>query len=55
MKNIKIGRYADPQAIGYTGWIEPEDRTWTLFIGLDGAAELYSTTVEPAEPVAGDA
>lgn len=36
MGNIKVGRYAEPNAVGYAGWIEDEAKTWVAFIDLEG-------------------
>ena len=41
MGNIEVGRYDDPQSVGYAGWIEPSDRTWIAFIGNDGKAVFF--------------
>lgn len=43
MKNIKIGRYSDQSSAshGWAGWIEPDDLSWILFVGVDGHAEFY--------------
>lgn len=41
MQNIKVARYSDPEALGWAGWIEPEDRSWVAFIGLDGKPLFY--------------
>lgn len=38
MRNITVGRYKDPKSVGWAGWIEPEDKDWILFVGLDGRA-----------------
>jgi hypothetical protein len=40
MTNITIGRYAD-NSHGYDGWIEPADRSWIMFVRVDGHAEFY--------------
>lgn len=40
MQNIHVKRYSSQQA-GYAGTVEPEDRSWILFIDLDGAAKLW--------------
>jgi len=39
--NVKISRYANPRAHGWVGTMEPEDRTWIAFIGLDGAPRFF--------------
>jgi hypothetical protein len=36
MQNIHITRYENPTTLGWAGCIEPEDRSWVAFIGLDG-------------------
>jgi len=36
MQNINVTRYANPKAVGWAGWVEPDDRSWIVFIGLDG-------------------
>ena len=41
MPNIKIGRYKDPKSVGFQGWVEPKDKSWIAFIGLDGAPTVY--------------
>jgi len=41
MDNIKVGRYTNPTEVGWAGWIEPKDRSWIIFIGLDGAAVFF--------------
>ena len=41
MGNITVGRYADPDSVGYAGRIEPEDRSWITFVGNDGAAQFF--------------
>lgn len=41
MCNITVGRYEDPAAVGFTGWLEPEDRTWIAFVGSDGQPVFF--------------
>lgn len=43
MVNIVVGRYSAEgrDSHGYAGWIEPEDRTWILFVGTDGHVEAF--------------
>ena len=41
MQNINVGRYSNPKATGWAGWIEPEDKSWIAFIGLDGRPVFY--------------
>lgn len=45
MPRIKIGRYdtEGPDAVGqyYSGWVEPEDRSWILFIDVEGKPHFF--------------
>lgn len=41
MTNIVVGRYEHPDSTDYLGWIEPEDRTWILFVRSDHTVEVY--------------
>lgn len=41
MENITIGRYAEGDDNEYTGWIEPEDRSWIVYTRKGGHAEFY--------------
>lgn len=41
MQNVKVGRYEHPESTGYAGWIEPEDRSWILFVRTDHSVEMY--------------
>lgn len=41
LQNIKIVRYEHPTAHGWAGYLEPEDRTWIAFIGLDGTPRFF--------------
>ncbi len=36
MQSINVRRYSNPKAVGWAGWIEPEDRSWIAFIDLEG-------------------
>lgn len=36
VSNITVGRYDDPQSVGYQGWIEPDDKSWIMFVANDG-------------------
>jgi hypothetical protein len=42
LEDIKVGRYRDPQAVGFMGWIEPDDRSWVVFIDLLGRPVLFA-------------
>jgi hypothetical protein len=39
--NLNIRHYSNPNAVGYLGWIEPEDKSWIVFIDLDGKAVFF--------------
>lgn len=41
LMNITVGRYSDAST-GYLGWVEPEDRSWILFVALDGSVQLFT-------------
>ena len=42
MSNIRIGRYSDPEAVGgWQGWIEPEDKSWIIFVDIEGHVFLF--------------
>ena len=41
MGNITVGRYDDPASVGYVGWLEPEDRTWIMFVKADGTPQVF--------------
>ena len=43
MQSITVHRYNDPESAGWAGWIEPEDRSWIIFIGLDGSPSFFPT------------
>ena len=40
MQKIHVKRYESP-TVGFAGSIEPEDRSWVLFIAKDGAPSLF--------------
>ena len=41
MQSIKVSRYPNPKGIGWAGYIEPEDKSWIAFIGLDGKPVFF--------------
>lgn len=44
MDTITIKRYASPGTAnggGYQGYIEPADRSWIIYIGVDGVPLFY--------------
>ena len=40
MQNIHVNRYQQPAA-GFDGTIEPEDRSWILWVAVDGTPSLW--------------
>lgn len=41
MSNITVGRYSDPERVGWQGWIEPKKKDWIAFIDLEGKPVFY--------------
>lgn len=43
MEKIKVERYSSPTAngAGYQGYIEPADRSWIVYIAVDGTPLFY--------------
>ena len=41
MGNITVGRYDYPGSVGYQGWIEPDDRSWIMFVASDGSPAAF--------------
>jgi hypothetical protein len=41
MLNVKVHRYADTSH-GFAGWIEPDDKSWILFIPVSGEPQFFS-------------
>lgn len=42
MGRLKVGRYQHPDTTApYVGWIEPEDRSWIVFVKADHTVEAY--------------
>lgn len=41
MQPIIVNRYHDPEAVGYVGTIEPEDRSWVVFVPTRGHPSLW--------------
>lgn len=40
MPNITVGRY-NKDMQDWQGWLEPEDKTWIMFIRADGSPIVY--------------
>ena len=41
MQNVKITRYSRPLETGWAGYLEPEDKSWIAFIGLNGVPRFF--------------
>lgn len=41
MQQIHVKRYEDPKTVHYQGSVEPEDRSWALFIDEAGTPSLF--------------
>lgn len=41
MCNVKVCRYKNPESVGWAGWLEPEDGSWIMFVGLDGKPVVF--------------
>jgi hypothetical protein len=37
----KFTAYANPQAVGYQGWVDDDSNRWVLFVPLDGDPVLF--------------
>ncbi len=55
MQDIKVHRYAHPKAVGWAGWLEPKDRSWIAFIGLDGHPIFFLNRDPETGAILGDA
>ena len=42
---LKVSTYEQPTA-GYVGYVEPEDRSWILFVAQDGGADFFGSRDE---------
>ena len=36
MGNVKVTRYDKAAEVGWQGYVEPEDRSWIVFVHQDG-------------------
>jgi hypothetical protein len=54
MQNIQVHRYSHPKTHGWAGWLEPEDRSWIAFIGLDGRPLFFLNRDPVSGAVLGD-
>jgi hypothetical protein len=41
MGNITVGRYDDPASVGFQGYVEPDDRSWIMFVSTDGTPVAF--------------
>lgn len=41
MCNIIVGRYKKPEKVGWLGWMEPEDKSWIVFVDLKNNLKVY--------------
>ena len=41
MQNIIVRRYEHPESTGWAGWIEPEDKSWIVFVKNDHTVRVY--------------
>ncbi len=41
MQNVRVTRYQNPKALGWAGYVEPDDLAWIMFIGLDGRPLVF--------------
>lgn len=41
MQNINVHRYQNPKATGWAGYIEPGDKSWIMYVALDGKPLVY--------------
>ena len=54
MSNLKIGRYSHESVSSeYAGYIEPDDKSWIIWLGADGKPALYFAEREPGGAVVG--
>lgn len=68
MPNLTIGRYREPHADifstdlaefvptdrAFSGWIEPADRSWIIYLDPAGRPALYWAEREPSGAVVGE-
>ena len=56
MANIKIGRYAHESVTEhFSGWIEPDDRSWIIYLGPTGKPACYFPERDESGGVVGEA
>ncbi len=41
MQDISVKRYKHPKRHGWAGWMEPQDKSWIVFVGTDGRPIIF--------------
>jgi len=41
VQNIIVGRYSELESAGYQGWLEPDDKTWIMYVANDGTPTVF--------------
>ncbi len=41
LMDIHVGRCSNPQDVGYGGWIEPDDRSWIMFVDVEQKPVMF--------------
>lgn len=54
MANLKIERYDGDVSEDYSGLIEPDDRSWVIYLDNDGKPALYWSERDEHGAVVGD-
>jgi hypothetical protein len=52
LSRIGVGRYDQPEKVGWLGWIEDEEKTWVAYISLDGVPHFYLNRNESGKVLA---
>lgn len=52
--HISVKRYKNPKAVGWAGWLEPEDKSWVMFVGLDGRPLVFLSRDTESGAILGD-
>ena len=54
MGNVKIGRYEHESVTKeFSGWIEPDDKSWIIWLDENGKPATYFASREPGGAVVG--
>jgi hypothetical protein len=54
MGNIQITRYVNTQELGYSGYIEPDNGSWIIFLDSEGKPDVYFPERDENGAVVGD-